>query len=310
MILGAHMSIAGGFAQAALKTGKDFQANAMQIFTKSPRSRLVKPVDPTDAEQFKKYCQEYKIEYVIAHSSYLLNFGLPISQATWMLNDIKTDFERLNMLGGVGVVVHMGKCLGGDRKIAIHNIVENAKKVIEATKHTPLQYILENTAGQGSEIGYELEELGEVWKGLRGFSPRLRACLDTAHIWGAGYDIGTASGAEKTMKIYDELIGVKLLSCFHFNDSKKPLGSHLDRHENIGDGFIDLEGITVLAKFAVKHQIPMILETPEDEAILKAMARKRPAPVQTNLLGEPDEKPVKPGKTHIDDLKTVRQILA
>jgi deoxyribonuclease-4 len=277
LILGAHMSIAGGFAQAAEKIGQEYGCNAMQIFTKSPRSRIVKPIDPDDAIQFKVLCKKYNIKHVVAHSSYLLNFGKPISQISWALKDIKTDFERLYALGGHGVVVHIGKSLEDDRTQSIQNVIENAKIVIEETKHTNLEYILENTAGQGSEIGYQLEELGQVWKGLHGFSPRLKSCLDTAHIWAAGYDISSPPQVEKTLKTYDQLIGIKTLSCFHFNDSKKELASRVDRHHNIGAGFINIEGLKTIAKFAESHSIPLILETPE-----------------------------KDGKTHLDDVKIVK----
>ncbi len=277
LIFGAHMSIAGGFAQAAEKTGKEFGCNAMQIFTKSPRSRMVKPIDPDDAELFKKYCKEYQIKHVVAHSSYLLNFGKPAGQVPWAVKDITLDFERLHMLGGHGVVVHIGKSLDGEREPAVRNVIENAKKIVDLTAKTGLQYILENTAGQGSEIGFRLDELGQIWKELKPFSPRIKSCLDTAHIWAAGYDISTQKGVEQTLKEYDELIGVDTLSCFHFNDSKKPLGSRVDRHDNIGAGTVGIKGLKAIAKFAEQKSIPFILETPE-----------------------------KDGKNHLDDIKIVK----
>lgn len=279
-ILGAHMSIAGGFAQAALNTAalktEQLGCNAMQFFTKSPRGRMVKPIDPQDAEQFKKYCKQFEIKHIVAHSSYLLNFGKPADQIPWAVKDIVTDFERLQTLGGHGIVVHIGKSLDDDRSTAIENVIENAKKIIDLTAKTNLQYILENTAGQGSEIGFRLEELGQIWKELKNFSPRIKSCLDTAHIWAAGYDISTQTGVTQTLKEYDQLVGIDTLSCFHFNDSKKLLGSRVDRHDNIGCGNIALEGLKTIAQFAEKRGIPLIMETPE-----------------------------KDGKTHLDDLKVV-----
>ncbi len=286
LILGAHMSIAGGFAQAALKTGEEFGCNTMQIFTKSPRSRMVKPIDPQDVAEFKKYCKEYKIQHVVAHSSYLLNFGKPVSQVPWALKDILMDFERLNTLGGHGIVVHIGKSLDGERTPAIRNVIENAKKIVDLTEKIGLQYILENTAGQGSEIGFKLEELGLIWKELKTFNPRIKSCLDTAHIWAAGYDISTQAGVKKTLQEYDQLIGIDTLSCFHFNDSKKLLASRVDRHDNIGYGNIALPGLKAIAQFAEKHSIPMILETPDSEM-----------------------KKTEAVKTHLDDIKTVREKL-
>lgn len=267
MILGAHMSIAKGFTEAARKTAQELGCNAMQFFTKSPRGGVTKPIQPNEAEEFQKICLENKIVYVVAHSSYLLNFAKPHSQIQWAYRDIMTDFERVNILGGHGIVVHIGKSLEADREKSIHHVIENAKKVIEATQKNcaGLQYILENTAGQGTEIGFKLEELALIWKELKDFSPRLKSCLDTAHIWAAGYDISTKEGAEKLLHEYDQLIGIQTLSCFHFNDSKKALSSRVDRHENIGKGFIGLEGLKTIANFASQKNIPLILETPEEE---------------------------------------------
>lgn len=280
LTIGAHMSIADGFSPIPQKTSEEFGGNAMQFFTKSPRGRFLKPIDPHDAEQFKRNCKKYGILYVIAHSSYLLNFGKSIKDIPWAFHDIKTDFQRVHMLGGRGVVVHIGKSLDGDRDEAIKNVIENAKHIVEETEESGLEYILENTAGQGSEIGFQLEELSLIWKGLKGVNPRLKSCIDTAHLWAAGYDISTTTGVQKVLKEYDELVGLKTLSCFHFNDSKKSLGSKVDRHANIGTGFIALEGLKSLAQFAQQHSIPLILETPE-----------------------------KDGKTHRDDIEVVQSLL-
>ena len=277
LILGAHMSIAGGFAQAAQKTAIELGCNAMQLFTKSPRSRMVKPIDPEDAQAFKDLCKKHNIRHVVAHSSYLLNFGKPADQIPWAIKDIVMDFDRLDSIGGHGVVLHIGKSLDGERDPAIRNVIENAKKIVDLTQKTGLQYILENTAGQGSEIGFRLDELALIWKELKGFSPQIKSCLDTAHIWAAGYDISTQKSVEQTIKEYDQLIGIDTLSCFHFNDSKKLLGSRVDRHDNIGRGNIALEGLITIARFAEKHSIPLIMETPEKDGI-----------------------------THLDDLKVVR----
>lgn len=281
---GAHMSIAKGFAAAAEKTALELGGNTMQLFTKSPRGGSVKPLDPADVAAFKKLCAQHKIRHVIAHSSYLLNFAKPLEQASWIKENIMIDFQRLAALGGQGIVVHIGKALDGSRETGLQNVIENAKKVIHLTEkiladgsHTgPLQYILENTAGQGSELGFRFEELAIIWKGLRGFSPRIKSCLDTAHIWGAGYDIGSTSAVAKMFKEYDQAIGLDTLACIHFNDSKKPLGSKLDRHENIGAGHIPLEGLKAIAAYAEKNNVPLVLETPEVEL------------------------------THLDDVKTVR----
>lgn len=280
LILGAHMGIDKGFPSAARMTVEEYGANAMQIFTKSPRSRQVKPIPDNDAQEFRKITQESGIKYVIAHSSYLLNFGKSLAEVPWAEKDLTTDFERLSMLGGNGVIVHIGKALDGDTARALQNVIENAKQIIEKTASTNLEYILENTAGQGTEVGTTIEDLATIWKGLKGFSPRVKFCLDTAHLHGAGFDLSTSEKVTAFLDQFDQTIGIKNLSCFHFNDSKVPLGARVDRHINLGLGEIGLPGLTHLARFAVEQSIPLICETPE-----------------------------KYGKTRYEDLVTVREMV-
>lgn len=271
------MSIDKGFPAAARMTTEEYGANAMQVFTKSPRSRQVKPIPEEDAKEFQQIAKQGGIKYIIAHSSYLLNFGKPLSEVAWAEKDLTTDFERLSSLGGNGVIIHIGKSLAGDPQKALQNVVENAKIIVEKTEKTGLEYILENTAGQGTEVGTTIEELAQIWKGLKGFSPRIRFCLDTAHLHGAGYDLSTEKTVQKFLDDFDQAIGVKNLSCFHFNDSKVELGKKVDRHINLGLGEIGLPGLTEIARFAASKSIPLICETPE-----------------------------KYGKTRYEDLETVR----
>lgn len=271
------MSIAKGFAETARVSGEVLKAHAMQFFTKSPRSRAVKELNAEDVLQFHFFCQKYKLSYLIVHSSYLLNFASESSKIPWAFKDILLDFERLKALGGHGVIVHIGKSLNDHRSKAIECVVENTKRVLDLTEPTGLEYILENTAGQGSEIGFRFDELGQIWKALKGFNPRLRSCLDTAHVWAAGYDFSTLEGFHQMLREYDENIGLDTLSCFHFNDSLKVCGSRVDRHANIGDGMIPLEGLKRLAQWACDNGVPLILETPEIK-----------------------------GKTHLDDIDLVK----
>jgi deoxyribonuclease-4 len=281
LIVGAHISILDGFASAAEEAHK-MGCNALQIFTKNPRGRGEKTLNPSDVRKFKEKCRSYGIKYVVAHSSYLLNFAKSMRENAWALSDIKLDFKRLAALGGQGVVVHIGKYLEMDKKKAIKNVIENTKRVIDETSAAPLEYILENTAGQGTELGYRLDELGVIWKGLKGFSPRLKSCLDTAHFWAAGYDIGTEKDVKKALKEYDEAVGLKTLSCFHFNDSKKPLGSRVDRHDNIGNGVIPKGGLAEIARFAESKSIPLILETPDKTGV----ARKKDIKIVKSFLAD------------------------
>lgn len=278
LILGSHMSIDRGFAEAAIKTGKTYQANAMQLFTKSPRSRVVKPLNPEAAKAFRDKCRELKIVFVVAHSSYLINIAKPLSQAPWMLTDLKTDFERLAALGGDGVVVHIGKRLEQGLDQSIDHLVSNTQKVLEETAtylpenqaHENAPYfIFENTAGQGTELGSTLEEITLIWTKLKQLEPqhlkRIKFCLDTAHLWGAGYDLSSRDSVNRFFNAFDSAVGLKHLACLHFNDSKKERGSKVDRHDNLLQGQIGEEGLKAIVKFAEINNIPLILETPEKD---------------------------------------------
>ncbi len=260
-IFGAHVSISKGFSEAARKTIEKYHANAMQIFTKNPRGRSHKEIDPDDLKKYLDYRK--KLKYVVAHSSYLLNFGKPLKDIEWAKKDLLLDFQRMDKLKGDAIVVHVGKAMDGDRKKALKNVVENAKTIINETSKSKVDYLIENTAGQGNEVGWNFDDLKEIWKGLKGESPRLKFCLDTAHMWGAGYDISSPKKTKDVLKNFDQLIGKKQIGCFHFNDSKKECGSKVDRHDNLGNGKIDLKGLGEIVEFAIQNSIPVILETPD-----------------------------------------------
>lgn len=264
------MSMAKGFGAMARKAVEEYNSTAFQFFVKSPRGRGEKPLIPEDIEEFQKVCQEGNVQYVIVHSSYLLNFGKPLNKAPWSLTDIKGDFEKLRRLGGSGkfaqgVVLHMGKAIEIERKEAIKNMVENVKHIVEIAEKTQLKLLLENTAGQGNELGFRFEEYGEIFHQVKDFSPLIRVCFDTAHSWGAGYDQTSEEAVKATFQEFDKNIGIQYIDVFHFNDAKKPLGARLDRHANIGTGMIGLPGLKALFQFANTHDIPCILETPGDE---------------------------------------------
>ncbi len=261
LIFGAHMSIADGFGAAARKAVEEYGANAMQIFTKNPRGRAVKSMVGGDLALYRDF--KPRLKFVVAHSSYLLNFGRPMAEIPWAENDLLTDFERMEVLEGDGIVVHVGKAMGGDEQKAFQNITENAKKIIEKTSKTGIGYFLENTAGQGSELGYTLEHLSKINNEMAPAGRRFKFCLDTAHLWAAGFNLSTAQSSRKVLTEIESAIGVDKIACFHFNDSKKELGTRVDRHDNLGKGQIPLEGLSVILHYAVEKTIPVILETPD-----------------------------------------------
>lgn len=263
MILGYHASIAKGFAAAATKVADEHGLNAMQFFVKNPRGRSSKPLTQQEADEFRKACAEKKIQFVTAHASYLVNLSKKASEVKWLIPDLVEDFRRITMLGGSGIVVHLGKASGGmDPQVAIDNMIENIKLVLEETKDMKTLFILENTAGQKSDLGYRFEDLAEIWKRIQPLSPRMKICLDTQHSWAADYDW---SDPEQVFAEFDRHIGIQHIACIHFNDCKLPQSCRVDRHANLFEGLIGEQGIRGIAEFAAKKGIPLILETPGNE---------------------------------------------
>lgn len=260
LILGAHMSIAQGFLTAVKKTVEDYGGSALQIFVKSPRGRSEKPLGKKEAELTKKYVAENNIQCFVAHCSYLLNFAKDYSQDSWPKQSLISDLQKIHALGGNGVVLHIGKQLESSKEKAYQNIKTNIMAVLEETEKENNWIILENTAGQGSEIGYLFEQLAQLYSVLEKH-PRIRFCIDTQHAFAAGYDIG--KNPEKVIAQFEKVVGKNLIALFHFNDSKKEAGARVDRHENIGKGEIGTQGLKNIAKHAIKNNIPMILETPD-----------------------------------------------
>ena len=261
VLLGAHMSIAKGFVEAAKKTHTEYKATAMQVFTKNPRGRAAKPMDKKEAAAFKDYCAKNGIEFVVAHGSYLLNFAKPLPANHWSIANLVDDLNRIHILGGAGVVLHVGKHLELPYEQAEKELAKNIKVVLQKTaalKDTKI--IIENTAGQGTEMGTTFEALAELYARL-GKPRRIGFCIDTCHTFAAGYD--WKKSPEKIFKEWDTLIGLDKIECIHFNDSMKEVGSRRDRHENLGKGKIGIPTLKKIALFAAKKNIPMILETPE-----------------------------------------------
>ncbi|MBI5140428.1 MAG: deoxyribonuclease IV [Candidatus Vogelbacteria bacterium] len=269
--IGAHFSVSKGF-RGAFEEAVSIGAEAMQVFAKSPIQARLKSLTKEEAEAVTNFPDRKKIKSLVVHASYLLNFAKPFSGDSFEAKSLAEDIFNADALGGDGAVIHLGKSLKMDKREAIKNYVENIKKAVEETDGSQASVILENTAGQGSEFGFLFEELGDIYKAIvdqlttkvgRG---RVRVCVDTQHSFGAGYDWRDKKLAEKAITDLDKYIGIKNIACVHFNDSKKPLGSRVDRHEDIGYGAIGIEGLKnfvfELREFG-GNDIPLILETPE-----------------------------------------------
>ena len=257
--IGAHSSIAKGYDKS-LESIHNIGGNAVQIFLKSPRANKEKELDEKTAKKTYE-CITNNDLYLIGHCSYLLNFAREYTQDNWPIQSLINDIIKINKLGGKGVVLHIGKYLDMSKEEALKNIHTNLSQVLNNTpKETPI--LFENTAGQGTEIGFKFEELKQIYDQFsQEHKNRIKFCLDTAHAFSAGYDISNPQ--YNIFDEFDNIVGIENLECVHFNDSKKELNSRVDRHEDLCYGLIGVEGLKNTAIKANQRKIPLILETTE-----------------------------------------------
>lgn len=275
LIIGNHSSISGGGVLGAVKFTRDIGGTATQIFLGSNQSSSLKmktKLTPEQIKEINKWIHDNN-HILIAHCIYLLNlcsYPPNSKQIKYMFDNILYDLNRIEELGGVGCVLHIGVQKTLSREEAYKNMIDN---VIYITQQLPTNFktklILETPAGQGTQIATTLDELAELWDAIPLTNKRhLGICIDTAHIFSSGVDIRTSRGVKKYLMDFEKKIGLKYLTCFHINDSKEGLNSRKDRHEGIGSGYIfdsskggDLGALYTLTTYAMKHKIPMILET-------------------------------------------------
>ena len=261
-LLGAHVSISGGVSKAVERAEK-LGFTAMQIFTKNNNQWFSKPIDETEAERFKLLLKNSQIKFVVSHSSYLINLcaknpeTLKKSRASLI-----DELNRCEILNIPYLNFHPGAHGGQGEKEGIKIIAESINFAHSETKNFQVKSMLELTAGQGTNLGYRFEHIAEIID-LVEDKNRMAVCIDTAHIFAAGYDIRTPEAYEKTMSEFDKIIGFDKLKLLHMNDSKKELGSRKDRHEHIGKGFIGLQGFANIMNDKRIGNIPKILETPK-----------------------------------------------
>jgi deoxyribonuclease IV len=261
-LLGAHMSIAGGVGNAFLE-GKRVDCDAIQIFTKSSRQWAAKPLTKEEIEQFQINRKVTGIDTVVAHDSYLLNLGSPdVSLRKRSIAAFIDELERCEALGVSNLIAHPGAHVGAGEVEGIKMIAKSLDEVHTACPTFNVKVTLEITAGQGSNLGYRFEQIGDMIDATKE-SDRLRVCFDTEHAFAAGYDLRTKEGYERTFSDFDDAIGIELLAAFHLNDSKKEFHSRVDRHEHIGQGFIGVEAFRLLMNDKRFWGLPMCLETPK-----------------------------------------------
>ncbi len=258
--IGAHMSVAGGISKA-VDRAVVHGCEALQVFTKNASQWRGKPLDPAEVRLFREGIERTGITPVVSHASYLINlattFPLLRKQSLAAFVD---EIDRAEALGLLGVVIHPGTCTAGPDEEALRLIADAIRVAFKARPRAKTLVLLEHTAGQGRTLGHRFEHLAAVLRHLQG-SRRVGVCLDTCHLVASGYDITTEGGYRDTFEQLDRLVGIERLKVFHGNDSKKPCGSRVDRHEHIGQGCIGLEPFRRLLHDPRFAGLPILIET-------------------------------------------------
>lgn len=262
VLIGAHMSIAGGI-HTALERGMKIGCSTIQLFVKNNTRWSAKPLTEDEVKSYRALEAESKIQPILTHSSYLINLCakdpvvLRKSQRAF-----KEELDRCERLGIPYFVFHPGSHTGRGEKEAIQRIADSLNFIHEKTPGYRVLSVLEGTAGQGTAVGYRFEQLRQIIDAVE-MKERMGVCLDTCHLFAAGYDIRTERGYEATIDEFDSIVGLQRLVAFHVNDSKRKLGSRVDRHEHIGKGRIGNLAFRLLMNDPRFVSIPKILETPK-----------------------------------------------
>lgn len=275
MFLGAHMSVAGGLHLAIARIQR-VEGTALQIFTRNQRQWRAKPVTDEEARLFAEAWAAWGDYPIAAHASYLIN--LAAGKADIQAKSVKAlaaELERCQALAIGQVVIHPGSHGGAGIEKGVAQVAESLDQAFElAAQAEGVMVLLESTAGQGTALGSSFAELAAIRAASR-YSKRLGVCLDSCHIFAAGYDIGTKEGFAATMSELEHRIGLEHLHFIHVNDSKKPLASRVDRHDHIGAGEIGLEGFRLLLTDPRLAAIPKTLETPKGEDLAEDIVNLR-----------------------------------
>ena len=262
--IGAHVSAQSGVSQAPVNAYR-IGAKAFALFTRNPSRWVSKPISEREAEMFKENCEKYGYSpsVILPHDSYLINLGQPDEEKLAKSRESFLDeFNRCEQLGLSMLNFHPGSHLN---EIAIDacldRIAESINIVLDAT--TGVTAVIENTAGQGSNLGYKFEQIAHIIERVEDKS-RVGVCIDSCHAFAAGYDFATREGYERAWQDFDRIIGLNYLKGMHLNDTKKGLGSKVDRHESVGKGMLGDEFFRMLMADSRVDGIPLILETPNE----------------------------------------------
>jgi deoxyribonuclease-4 len=271
--IGAHMSVAGGVSRA-VDRAVVHGCEALQIFAKNANQWRAAPIDPAEVRRFRQRVDETGIAPAVSHASYLIN----LATAHPVLRE-QSIAALVDVLGLLGVVIHPGTCTSGAEADALALVAGAVRAAWRARPRRRTMILFEHTAGQGRTIGHRFEHLAGILAHLDG-SPRAGVCLDTCHLVAAGYDIVSDAGYVETFAAFEHVVGLDRLRVVHANDSKRPLGSRVDRHEHVGRGVLGLEPFRRLLRDPRFAGLPFLIETE------KAVATTRPQAVAVDPFDE------------------------
>ena len=257
--IGCHLSASKGFLDMA-QTAASIGANTFQFFTRNPRGGQAKPIDPADVAAFQKFSKENGIGVILAHAPYTLNFCAARPEIRAFAREtLADDIKRMEAVPGNMYNFHPGSHVQQGAEVGIELIAETLNAVLTPDLTTTV--LLETMAGKGSEVGRTFEELRAIIDKVN-LSDKLGVCLDTCHVNDAGYDVVNA--LDDVLEEFDKVIGINRLKAVHLNDSKNPFGSHKDRHETIGNGYIGADAIKRIINHPTLRDLPFFLETPNE----------------------------------------------
>ncbi|MGZ3535517.1 MAG: deoxyribonuclease IV [Thermodesulfobacteriota bacterium] len=265
MRFGFHVSIAGGFSKVA-ERARVRSCETIQFFSRNPRGWKYSPLNKKEVEEFRSSVRSAGFSPIFLHMPYLPNIAFSKSKFYKpSIQSLVIDLRRAERLGAQFLIIHIGHGMESSEEEAIEAVSQGINRAFEKVKNV-VTLLMENTAGQGTEIGYKFDQIKKIIEGVEE-DGRLGVCLDTAHTIEAGYDISKKEGLEKTLEQFDKTVGLKRLHLLHLNDSKTPLGSRRDRHWHIGEGYIGREGFRTLINHPLLKHLPGIMETPRKDTV-------------------------------------------
>ncbi len=265
-LLGAHMSIGGGLHRA-IERASTIEATAMQIFVKNNMQWFARPLERAEIKAFVRHAQRKQLSAAFAHSNYLINLAATNPQFhANSLRALAEELVRANHLELPFLVLHPGAHLGAGEEAGLNRIVDSIDAVHAVLPKIKTKIALETTAGQGSTLGHSFEQIAHIIQKVRE-PERLCVCLDTAHVFAAGYNLSTEASTRKVFADFNRIVGLNRLAALHLNDSKTARGSRVDRHEHIGKGKIGLTAFRFIMRDRRLRKIPKVLETPKDKEL-------------------------------------------